>query len=48
MDICNKCKKQAEIYCSCNEALLYCYSNFRNYHLNTKGKHYENDIATRR
>ena len=45
--ICEVCKKEAEVFCSCDASHQYCYRHFVKVHQKTKGEHNEIDIATR-
>ena len=45
--ICEICKKEAEVFCSCDASHQYCYRDFFKVHLKTQGEHNEIEIAKR-
>ena len=46
-NICEICKKKAEVFCSCDASHQYCYEDFFKVHVKTQGEHNEIEIATR-
>ena len=46
--ICEVCRKTAEVFCSCDTSLQYCYGDFDNFHQKTQGEHNAIKITSRR